>query len=188
MRGDEEVLAHREVVEELDRLPRARQPAPRPRVRRQRGELLAVELHATAGADEAADRVDEGRLAGAVRADQADELARADLEVDVDDGVHAAEAHRDPRRPQDRRHGRVAALRGRRAGADARYSLGVQPYAARNRRLKCCGPGRPQRLAIARIVRWLSAGSSRSRRQRSRRAVRIHWQTLVPSPSNSLCR
>ena len=47
-------------------------------------------------ADEAGDRVDEGRLAGAVRADQADELARADLEVDVDDGVHPAEAHRDP--------------------------------------------------------------------------------------------
>ena len=55
-------------------------------------------------ADEAADRVDEGRLAGAVRADQADEPALADLEVDVDDGVHAAEADRDPRRLQDRAH------------------------------------------------------------------------------------
>ena len=35
VRGDEQVLAHGEVVEELDRLPRARQAAPRAGVRRQ---------------------------------------------------------------------------------------------------------------------------------------------------------
>ena len=117
MRGDEQVLADRQVVEQLDRLPRAREPAPRPRVRRQAGEVVAVELDAAPAADEAGDRVDERRLARAVRADQPDELARADLEVDVDDGVHAAEADRDPGRPQDRCHRSVAPweLRGRRA-------------------------------------------------------------------------
>ena len=40
---------------------------------------------------EPGDGVDERRLAGAVRADQPDQLAGLDVEVDVDDGVHAAE-------------------------------------------------------------------------------------------------
>src|SRR5689334_19286398 len=48
--------------------------------------------------------------------------------------------------------------------AGRRKSLGEQPYADRNSRQKCWGPGRPQRLAIVRIVRWSRSGSLRSRR------------------------
>ena len=46
--------------------------------------------------DEPRDRVDERRLACAVRADQPDELALLDLQVDVAEGVHAAEADGQP--------------------------------------------------------------------------------------------
>ena len=92
MRGDEQVLADRQVVEQLDRLPRPREPEARTCVRRQPRQVATVELDASPGAHEAGDRVDEGRLARAVRPDEADELPRGDLEIDVDDGVHAAEA------------------------------------------------------------------------------------------------
>ena len=49
MGGDGEVLAHRQVVEQLDRLPRAGETAPRARVRRQPGDVVAVELDAARG-------------------------------------------------------------------------------------------------------------------------------------------
>ena len=68
--------------------------------------------------DEAGDRVDERRLAGAVRADEADQLALRDLEIDVLDGVDSSEPHRQARRAQDGAHGGVAsALRPARACA-----------------------------------------------------------------------
>jgi hypothetical protein len=58
---------HGEVVEQLGALPGSGEPAPRPRVRRQPGQVVPVELDATLRADEPGDRVDEGRLAGTVR-------------------------------------------------------------------------------------------------------------------------
>ena len=58
--------------------------------------------------NEAGDRVDEGRLARAVRPDQADELPLPHLEIDVDHGVHTAEADRDAGRVQDRLAARLA--------------------------------------------------------------------------------
>ena len=46
---------------------------------------------------EPGDGVDERRLAGAVGADQADQFAGLDVEVDIDNGVHAAKRDGDTR-------------------------------------------------------------------------------------------
>ncbi len=51
------------------------------------------EVDAPAGRHEAGDAVDEGGLAGAVRADQSDELPGSHLEVDAVDGPQATERH-----------------------------------------------------------------------------------------------
>ena len=67
-------------------------------------------------ADLPGEALEEGALAGAVRADQAAQLAVAQREVDVVDRLHAAEAHRQVARVEHRlAHGRVSAMR--RAGA-----------------------------------------------------------------------
>ena len=57
---------------------------------------------------EAEDHVDRGGLAGAVGAEERDDLARLDLEVDAADGVDAAEVLGDPGQAdcRERRRGR----------------------------------------------------------------------------------
>ena len=55
-----------------------------PPVHRQLGDVLAVEIdEAAVGLHEPHDRIEAGRLAGAVRAQQPDDLASVDLEADV---------------------------------------------------------------------------------------------------------
>ena len=78
--GDEQVLLDREVVEQLDALPRAHEAAARALVRAQARDVLAVEGDACRcdGRVVAGERVDRRRLAGAVGADQADDRARRD--------------------------------------------------------------------------------------------------------------
>ena len=93
--GDGEILPHGQVVEELDGLPRPGQALPGAGVRGQPGDVGTGQLDGPPMGHEAGDGVDEGRLPGAVRADQTDELARLDVEVDVDHGMHATERHRD---------------------------------------------------------------------------------------------
>ncbi len=105
--SDGQVLAHREVVEQLGALPRSSEAAARAHVRWQPVEVTTVELRAARVPDEAGDRVDEGRLARTVRPDQSHELAVIDDEVDVLHGMDAAEAHRQPGRGE---HGAHAAL------------------------------------------------------------------------------
>ena len=74
-------------------------------VRAHAGDVGTVERGRAAVRHEPGDGVDERRLAGAVRADQADQFAGLDVEVDVDHGVHAAERHRDRReRDEDAGH------------------------------------------------------------------------------------
>ena len=91
--GRQQVVADRQVLEQLERLERAAQPEVGAAVGRLAGEVDAVERHrAAADVGEAGDGVDERRLAGTVRADQPDELARLDVEVDVLVGVQAAVA------------------------------------------------------------------------------------------------
>ena len=104
VRRHRDVLLHGQIVEQLDRLPRAGETQARPLVRRLPRQVAAVEHHAAAVADEAGDRVDERRLAGAVRSDQAEELSGLDLQVDVDQRPHAAEADRHPVRFQHGSH------------------------------------------------------------------------------------
>ena len=60
-------------------------------VRRRVGDVAAVEDdRALVGLDHAADGLEQRRLAGAVRAEQRDDLALVDLEVDVEEHLHVA--------------------------------------------------------------------------------------------------
>ena len=77
--GDEHVVEHGQVAVELRDLERARDAEARDRARRERRDVAAVEGDAAVvGLEVAGDHVDEGGLAGAVAADQADALAAAD--------------------------------------------------------------------------------------------------------------
>src|SRR6266480_2318746 len=89
---DEHVLERRHLWEEADVLERAADTELRDRVWRLVGDVDAVEDdHARRRAVEAGEHVEEGRLAGPVRADQADDRALRDREVEVVDGEQAAE-------------------------------------------------------------------------------------------------
>ena len=80
--GDEQVLARRHLGEQLDALERAPDAEPGPAVRRHAGEVVPVEAHGAAiGLQHAEQAVEERGLPGAVRADEADDLARFDIEA-----------------------------------------------------------------------------------------------------------
>jgi hypothetical protein len=105
-RGDLDVLAHAEAAERVAVLERAREAAPPAAVRRPGGHVLAVELDRPGvGAVEAAEHVDERRLAGAVRADQPDDLAARELEGDAAERLHPLERAREPGGPERVRPG-----------------------------------------------------------------------------------
>ena len=89
-----DVFQHRQIAERPRNLIGAADAEPRDRVAAQAAQALPGEH------DVAADRledlgqaVEQRRLAGAVRADQAEDLALADLQVDTVDGDVAAEGH-----------------------------------------------------------------------------------------------
>ena len=83
-RRDLDVLAHGQPAERVAVLERPREPVPAAPVRRPARDVAALELDgARRRPVEAAEHVDERRLAGAVRADQPDDLAAAQLERDV---------------------------------------------------------------------------------------------------------
>ena len=100
-RRDLDVLAHGQLAERAAVLERAREPgAPAP-VRAPAGDVALVELDRAGGREvEAGDQVDERRLAGAVRADQADDLVPVQLERDVVERLHALERARDGGGPE----------------------------------------------------------------------------------------
>src|SRR4029078_4192792 len=93
--GHHQVLAYGQIVEQFDRLPRARQPAPRPDVGPLVAYLVARQGNRSGERHESADGIDEGGLAGTVRSDQTDQLAVLDIEVDVDQCSHTTERDRD---------------------------------------------------------------------------------------------
>ena len=107
---DHEVLAHREIVEQLRALPGAGEPATGACVRRHTREIVSVELGTAGVPHETRDRVDEGRLAGSVRPDQPDQLTLLDDDVDLVDGAHAAETHGQAGRREDGRHEPLAGV------------------------------------------------------------------------------
>ena len=107
VRSDEDVLEHRHRREELDVLERSRDAAPDDPVRRRAEQALAVERDlAGLRAVEASDHVEGSRLAGAVRADQAGDLALLHLERDVVQRDDAAEAARDVLQLEERHQAR----------------------------------------------------------------------------------
>ena len=119
-RGDVQVLAHGEIVEQLDRLPGAGEAPPHPGVRSGVGDVPTVQRDGPAVRDETGDRVDERRLSRTVRADQPDELARLDVEIDIDHGVHAPERHRHPASREDRAHERSSMIASERGSSGRR--------------------------------------------------------------------
>src|SRR4029453_17181310 len=95
-RSDLDVLADGHRLEQLDVLERARDPASDDSVRRSSEQPLAVERDLPrVGLVEPRDHVERGRLAGAVRPDQARDLALLDLERHVVESDDAAESPRD---------------------------------------------------------------------------------------------
>ena len=79
-----DVLAHRQAAKAVAVLKRAGQPVPAAPVRRPVRDVAAREQHRPGGRPvEPAEHVHERRLAGAVRADQPDDLAAPELERDL---------------------------------------------------------------------------------------------------------
>ncbi|MHC2257644.1 hypothetical protein ACVILK_007336 [Bradyrhizobium embrapense] len=110
-RADDDVVDHGHGLEALDHLEGAPDAALAALGRRQLCHVLAVEEdRALGGRQHARDQVEQRRLAGTVRADQADDLAAPDRDRDVAVGDEAAEALPDAASLQQCRH-RAASLR-----------------------------------------------------------------------------
>ncbi len=77
----QQVVEHRHLRKQLAVLERAREPEPRDLVRRAAGDVLAAEADRAVAAIDAADAVEHAGLAGAVRADQRQQLARLDAQA-----------------------------------------------------------------------------------------------------------
>ena len=90
------VLAHAHVQEQAQRLEGARDPALGDLVRLEADDAAPFEEDVACGRlVDAGDEVEERRLAGAVRADHADDLSLAHVDVEPVDDREAAERHRD---------------------------------------------------------------------------------------------
>ena len=91
-RSDADVFQNGQIGERPHDLKRARNAHPADQVRPQASERPALELdRATCQLRDPCDDVDQRRLAGAVRPDQAHDLAGMDVEADVLDGHDTAE-------------------------------------------------------------------------------------------------
>jgi hypothetical protein len=96
MAADQDVVEGRQLAEHLGVLERARDTPPRDLMRRQRAQVVAAESDpALRRTVEARDHVEHGRLAGAVGADQREDLPIADLEAEPAQRREAAEADRE---------------------------------------------------------------------------------------------
>jgi hypothetical protein len=90
--GDGDVLENGQPGHRADQLERAADAERRPPIRRQPRHLPPAEVDGAAvGYVAARDQVEDGRLAGAVRADQPDDLARPDGQRDAVDRAEPAE-------------------------------------------------------------------------------------------------
>src|SRR5215217_2528877 len=107
-----DVLAHGHAPEGARDLEAARQAEPRPPPCRHARNVVPVKADgAFLVGERTGEAVDEGALAGAVRADEADALARAEGEVDRAQGGEAAEALGDAGRLDDGGRGHRPRLR-----------------------------------------------------------------------------
>src|SRR5215470_3610496 len=96
MAAGQEILDHCHVGEQLAMLEGARDPEPRDGMRRAAGKLLPAETDRPAATVEAADAVEDAGFAGAVRADQREQLAWLDREGDAVEHDKATEAQGEP--------------------------------------------------------------------------------------------
>ena len=104
MAADKQIVQHRLAVEQLRVLERPSDTQLGDPMRGPAGHVFAGEAHAAGiGVVEAADDVEDGRLAGAVRPDDAEHLAFDDIERHVAHGLHAAETQRQVARLEQRR-------------------------------------------------------------------------------------
>jgi hypothetical protein len=93
---DQDVVERGELTEHLGVLERTGDTAPGDLVRRQREQVFTVERDpARQRTVESGDQVEHGRLAGAVGADQREDLSIADLDAELAQGGEAAEADRE---------------------------------------------------------------------------------------------
>src|SRR5689334_11410314 len=100
-----QVLGQGQAAERPRQLEAAGEPKPRALVRGHPVHRRAVEAHATLLVVQgAADAVHQGRLAGAVRSDQAEPFARLDLEADVLQRGEAAETLAEALDVEERAH------------------------------------------------------------------------------------
>ena len=103
MRADQDVVAHAHAAEQRDVLEGAADAQAGHAVARQVLQRAALEQDVAVGeAIEAADAVEQRGLAGAVRPDQAADLAVADIERHAAECDDAAEAHRHVGNPEQR--------------------------------------------------------------------------------------
>jgi len=124
--ADHDVLERGHVGEQADVLEGPRDPCAGDLVRRAHLERLAVELElASVAGVQPGERVEEGRLARAVRTDQAVDLALVDTERNLAQRLHPAEALGDALRAQQDAH-------------HARFP-GASPAAAISRRRRASG-------------------------------------------------
>jgi hypothetical protein len=100
---EEDVLGDRELVEEHGLLVDGGDAGPRGGVGGREGDRSAVERHgALVGLVDAGQDLDDGRLAGAILADERGDLARVEPERDAVERLHAGEALGDAVEREDR--------------------------------------------------------------------------------------
>ena len=100
---DHHVLEHRHVQEQAKRLEGSRDPACRDRVRRKARHSVSLEDDfAGVGTEEPRDEVEDGGLPGAVGADETDDLALADVKLEIVDHLQPAERFGDAAKLEER--------------------------------------------------------------------------------------
>src|SRR6185312_4503758 len=138
-----QVLARRQVLVEADRIRHVADAALD--LERLSHRVEARDPHPSlAGLGQAQQHQDRRRLAGAVRPEQAEDLAGPDLEVDAVDGRRALVALDQPGRLDDRRAG---------GGAHRRPKRATAPSTASNAIATMAMPMMPQRVEVLTVTR-----------------------------------
>ena len=125
---EDEVVPHGQAGEQLGVLERAGEATHRAHPREGVGDVVAVEPHgARRRAQQTGQDAEHRALAGAVRADETDDLPRRHRERDVVQRDQAAEAHRHAAALQPRRHGATFPSTSRGAATAGCASVSLPP-------------------------------------------------------------
>src|SRR5581483_9075803 len=130
MVADHQIVEHRQRRREAQPLERARDAGVVDALRRQPGDVPVAQPNPPGGrAVDAGNGVEKSGLAGAVRADQPDDLAFVELEIEAAQRSQTAEAHRQTLHREHRRHQRLQ------PGKYSRMRRGINP-SGRKRRIR----------------------------------------------------